>query len=78
MKGADFICVQSYDGQLSFFEQESEVFSRYLPDFLVPGPLCYCTALDSFITCNSAFELECYKYRVLAAATGEKTAGGED
>ncbi|GMH42672.1 hypothetical protein BSKO_10591 [Bryopsis sp. KO-2023] len=72
ISGADFICVQSYDGQLSFFEQESEAFSRYLPGFLVPGPLCYCQPTDSFITCNAAFELECYKYQVLAAATGEK------
>lgn len=39
--GADIICVQSYDGQLSFFEGEVPSFSRFLPNFLVPGPICY-------------------------------------
>ncbi len=70
--GADYICVQSYDGQLSFFEQEAFAFSRFLPNFLVPGPLAFCDASDCFITCNAAFELESYKYKVLAAASGEK------
>eukprot|EP00877_Chromochloris_zofingiensis_P007511 jgi/Chrzof1/3012/Cz12g08060.t1 len=72
ISGADYICVQSYDGQLSFFEQEAFAFSRFLPNFLIPGPLCYCAPSDSFITCNAAFELESYKYSVLAAASGEK------
>ncbi len=27
---------------------------------------------DSFVTCSAAFELESYKYSVLAAASGEK------
>jgi hypothetical protein len=39
--GIDVVCVQSYDGQLSFFEGEAHAFSRFLPDFLIPGPLCY-------------------------------------
>jgi len=37
----DNICVQSYDGQVAFFEGESGTFSRFLPNFLIPGPLCY-------------------------------------
>lgn len=73
--GLDYFCVQSYDGQLSFFECEVAAFSRFLPSFLIPGPLCYCTQSDSFITCSAAMELECYKYKVLATATGEKTSG---
>lgn len=72
--GCDYICVQSYDGQLSFIEQEAPAFTRFLPNFLVPGPLCYCEASDSFITCNAAFEIESYKYKVIAAATSEKTS----
>ena len=40
--GLDYLCVQSYDGQLSIFECESFAFARFLPSFLVPGPLCYC------------------------------------
>lgn len=40
------------------------------------GPLAYIEQSDSFLTCNSAFELECYKYKTLAAASGEKVAEG--
>eukprot|EP00803_Ostreobium_quekettii_P005345 evm.model.scf_3119EXC.1 EVM.evm.TU.scf_3119EXC.1 scf_3119EXC:983-9869(+) len=79
ISGADFICVQSYDGQLSFLEQESTAFTRHMPNFLIPGPLCYCSQTDSFITCNAALELVCYKYQMLAAANGaasKDTNGG--
>lgn len=71
--GSDFICVQSYDGQLSVYHNETMVFSRFLPNFLVPGPLAYCVQSDSILTCNSAFELESYKFSVLAAAAAEKS-----
>ena len=65
------------DGQLSFYEREKLAFSRFLPQFLLPGPLCYCQALDYLITCSSAFEVECYKYQTLAAAqaAAEKNTG---
>lgn len=39
MVGSDLLCVQSMDGQLSFFEREVATFTRYLPNFLVPGKL---------------------------------------
>ncbi|KIZ05707.1 putative Protein PTHB1 [Monoraphidium neglectum] len=73
--GLDAICVQSYDGQLSFFEAEVAAFSRFLPNFLIPGPLCYCPATDSFVTCNAALELESYRYSVLAAAAAGREPG---
>jgi len=75
--GALQICVQSMDGQLSFYERETLAFSRFLPQFLLPGPLCYSQALDCIITCSSAYEVECYKYQTLAAAqaAATKTAG---
>ena len=53
---------------MAFFEQEALIFARFLPDFLLPGPLCYCPTLDAVITCNSALEVVCYKYQTLAAA----------
>merc|ERR1719262_2116690 len=36
----DYLCVQSLDGVLSFFEQDAVAFSRMLPTnfFLTPGP----------------------------------------
>ena len=57
------------DGQLTVYEHESVAFSRFLHNFLLPGPLCYAGAIDSFVTCNSSFEVECYKYQVLHPPT---------
>ena len=59
--GKDFICVQSMDGMLSFFEQESFAFGRFLPGFLLPGPLAYVAKTDSFITCSTAKQVESYR-----------------
>uniref|UniRef100_A0A8C9SS99 Bardet-Biedl syndrome 9 n=1 Tax=Scleropages formosus TaxID=113540 RepID=A0A8C9SS99_SCLFO len=67
--GHHFICIQSMDGMLMFFEQESYAFGRFLPGFLLPGPLCYCGRTDTFITVSSARQVESYKYEVLAVAT---------
>jgi Bardet-Biedl syndrome 9 protein len=73
----DYVCVQSMDGQLGVFEQETLAFARYLPNFLIPGPLVYCRQIDSFLTCNSCFELECYKYHVLASSSADRLRDGE-
>jgi hypothetical protein len=60
--------VQSYDGQLTFFEQEVQSFSRLLPGFLLPGPLAYTAPSDSFITATAGLELVSYRYNSIAAA----------
>ncbi|XP_033728305.1 protein PTHB1-like isoform X1 [Pecten maximus] len=73
VRGKDFICVQSMDGTVSIFEQESFSFSRFLPGALLPGPIKYIPKLDSFVTASSSWQLECYKYQVLAVATDSKT-----
>ncbi|CAG9461638.1 unnamed protein product [Pedinophyceae sp. YPF-701] len=70
--GSEMLCVQSMDGQLSFFEGRKKVFHVYLSGFLVPGPLAYLPATDSILTANSAFEVECYSYQTLASAVSEK------
>jgi Bardet-Biedl syndrome 9 protein len=64
----DSICVQSLDGKLQIFEQAMHLISRRFVTCLLPGPLCYAPKLDSFITANSAGEVECYSYKALAAA----------
>uniref|UniRef100_A0A8C4TBI9 Bardet-Biedl syndrome 9 n=1 Tax=Erpetoichthys calabaricus TaxID=27687 RepID=A0A8C4TBI9_ERPCA len=69
VKGRDFICIQSMDGILMFFEQESFSFSRFLPGFLLPGPLSYNPRTDAFITVSSLRQVENYKYQTLAVAT---------
>ena len=60
------------DGVCSFFEQESPAFSRYLVNFLLPGPLCFVQKIDSFVTANTQLEVECYKYSNLAAAASDR------
>ncbi|XP_065439831.1 protein PTHB1 isoform X5 [Chrysemys picta bellii] len=69
VKGRDLICIQSMDGMLMLFEQESYAFGRFLPGFLLPGPLTYSSRTDSFITVSSGQQVESYKYQVLAFAT---------
>nr|XP_015212539.1 PREDICTED: protein PTHB1 isoform X2 [Lepisosteus oculatus] len=71
--GHHFICIQSMDGMLMFFEQESYVFGRLLPGFLLPGPLSYCARTDTFITVSSTRQVESYKYQTLAVATDADT-----
>ncbi|KAG7476255.1 hypothetical protein JOB18_049679 [Solea senegalensis] len=67
--GHHSLCIQSMDGMLMFFEQDSYSFGRFLPGFLLPGPLVYNTRTDSFLTVSSARQLESYKYETLAVAT---------
>ncbi|KAB0376096.1 hypothetical protein FD755_012739, partial [Muntiacus reevesi] len=67
--GRDLICIQSMDGMLMVFEQESYAFGRFLPGSLLPGPLAYSSRTDSFITVSSCHQVESYKYQVLAFAT---------
>ncbi|KAL1781633.1 PTHB1 isoform X1 [Sigmodon hispidus] len=69
IKGRDLICIQSMDGMLMVFEQESFAFGRFLPGSLLPGPLAYSPRTDSFITVSSCRQVESYKYQVLAFAT---------
>ena len=59
--GKDFVCVQSIDGALNLFEAESFSFSRFLPGFLLPGPVAYVSKTDSFVTVSSSYQLESYK-----------------
>nr|CAD7578040.1 unnamed protein product [Timema californicum] len=61
--GRDFVCVQSLDGTLSFFEQETFAFTRFLPGFLLPGVLVFSSRTDSFITVASNHNVESYRYR---------------
>jgi len=66
----DYICVQSMDGCLSFYEQERHTFDRILPDALVPGPICYIPHNDSFVVYTAGMELKCYKYVIISQALG--------
>lgn len=56
----DFICIQSLDGMLLFYEQECFAFCCFLPNFLIPGPLIFNKRTDSFITFSSKWCIESY------------------
>ncbi|ELV12393.1 Protein PTHB1 [Tupaia chinensis] len=58
--GRDLICIQSVDGMLMVFEQESYAFGRFLPGALLPGPLAYSPRTDAFITVSSCRQVESY------------------
>ncbi|EMP31554.1 Protein PTHB1 [Chelonia mydas] len=72
VKGRDLICIQSMDGMLMLFEQESYAFGRFLPGFLLPGPLTYSSRTDSFITVSSCQQVESYNL-LPTVGEGEKT-----
>ncbi|XP_054477233.1 protein PTHB1 isoform X2 [Anoplopoma fimbria] len=76
--GHHSLCLQSMDGMLMFFEQDSYTFGRFLPGFLLPGPLVYNPRTDSFLTVSSARQLESYKYETLAVATDAETRQDPD
>ena len=57
----DFMCIQSIDGAISVFEQESYTFSRFLPDFLLPNPIVYVERTDSLVTLSSSYEVESFR-----------------
>ena len=59
---SELICVQSMDGQLSFFHYDSATFTCFLPEFLLPGPLGYIPQTDSLVTVNSSHILQVFKY----------------
>lgn len=60
--------MQSLDGLLSFFEQESFSFCCFLSDFLLPGPICYLYRADAFVVSGSDWVLHAYRYRKLSEA----------
>lgn len=69
------LCVQSMDGQLSIFDHNKHILSRYLPSssFLCPGWLEYIPKLDAFVTSTSTFEVELYKFGNLASSTASES-----
>ena len=74
----DHVCVQSMDGQLAFYLRGALAFVKKLPNVLLPGPLAYCTAADSFFTCNSGATFECFRFADIGAASdaGARGAAG--
>lgn len=68
VQNRDFLCVQSLDGMLTFFEQETPNFCCFLPDFLLPSPIVYVKSFDIFVIVGSDWTLKSYKYKTLSEA----------
>ncbi|XP_012270312.1 protein PTHB1 [Orussus abietinus] len=66
VRGRDFLCVQCLDGILLFFEQETFAFQQSLENRLLPSPVVYVARKDVFVTTNSSWMLECYRYQNIA------------
>ncbi|XP_020292987.1 protein PTHB1-like [Pseudomyrmex gracilis] len=66
VQGRDFFCVQCLDGTLFFYEQETPTFSLILGNRLLPEPIVYVSRNDVFVTPNSSWILECYRYKSIA------------
>ncbi|XP_042217578.1 protein PTHB1-like isoform X2 [Homarus americanus] len=69
VKGKEYLAVQSLDGCITVFEQESYAFSSFLPGFLLPGPIAYVAKSDALVTVSSDWCLQCFKYQAVAVAT---------
>ncbi|KAF0310643.1 Protein PTHB1 [Amphibalanus amphitrite] len=76
-KNKELFSIQSLDGTLSFYEQENYSFSRFLPGYLIPGPILYVQKTDSVVTGTSSWTVEAYKYSSLAQGSdpNEKSSG---
>lgn len=72
VRGRHFVCIQSLDGTISFYEQETFAFQVYLSDFLLPFPFIYLDKTDSFLFFNGYLTFTCYSYESLACSTNEK------
>jgi Bardet-Biedl syndrome 9 protein len=76
-QGRHFICIQSSDGALGFYEHEVYVFAVQLPGFLTPGPITYNSVNDTFLVCNSNMQIECYRYNKFREAFSKYKQGQE-
>ncbi|KPJ07847.1 Protein PTHB1 [Papilio machaon] len=60
-KARDLICVQSLDGTLSFFDQDTFVFMCIFNDILIPGPVAYTSSNFSSIIALGERHLYCFQ-----------------
>lgn len=72
----DMIAVQGMDGTVTVFEGDARAFSCALDHFLLPGPWLYAPFMDAFLSCNSRFEVACYRRGTLSRIQG--ATGGDD
>jgi Bardet-Biedl syndrome 9 protein len=67
----DIIFVQSIDGVISIFEQDSLVNSVAINENIFPGAISFLNRKDYFLISNTAYEVQCYTYNNLATVTSK-------
>jgi len=65
------IFVQSIDGVISIYEQESLVNSILISEIYLPGSISFLSKRDSLLLSNTSYEVECYSYNSLATIKGD-------
>jgi Bardet-Biedl syndrome 9 protein len=68
----DIIFVQSVDGAISIYEQDSLVNTIALSEVIIPGPINFLTRKECFLISNTNYEIECYSYNNLATTTSSR------
>ncbi|XP_063884729.1 protein PTHB1-like isoform X2 [Scylla paramamosain] len=69
VRGKHYLAVQSLDGCLVVYEQESLAFVTFLPGSLLPGPIAYLPRADAIVTVAADWSLQCYRYQTIAVAS---------
>ena len=62
----DLVFIQSIDGAISINEQDSFVNLVSFSEVIFPVQIGFINRKDSFVITNTAYEVECYGYNVLA------------
>ena len=71
--GKNYHCifVQSIDGCISIYEQESLVNSIVISEIYLPGSISFLPKKDCLLVSNTSYEIECYSFNHLAIAKGD-------
>ena len=62
----DVVFIQSIDGAISIYEQDSFINLVAFSEVIFPGQIGFINRKDSFVLTNTAYEVECYSYNTLA------------
>jgi Bardet-Biedl syndrome 9 protein len=69
----DLLFVQSIDGAISIFEQDTEINTIIMSELVFPGPMSFFPKKELLIFTNTAYELEAYNYANLATTMNSNT-----
>lgn len=68
----DRICFQLMNGHLLFYEQNRQIFTRILNNFILPGPIQYIASCDSIVTVNSEMILQSFSFKSISVTNSHE------